>query len=138
MTQQMIETYGLDPATWQRLAAAQISSVEHLLARTCTPTQRYHLARQLGVSVGRLARWVVRADLMRLSDLQSAQAYLLELCGVGSCQELQYRLSGRLYARMQQINNEQMVLDMLPSMEQLERWMTEAGELSERELVIGG
>lgn len=138
MSAPMTETYGLDPAAWERLAAAHIRSVEQLLARTCTPTQRYQLARQLGVSVSRLARWVVRADLMRLSGLQSAQAYLLELCGVGSCQELQYRLPGRLYARMQQINSEQLVLDELPPMEQIERWMVEAGALSERELMVGG
>ena len=136
MTELMLETNGLDPLTWERLAAVRIGSVEQLLARTCTPAQRYLLARQLGVSVSRLGRWVVRADLMRLSGLGAAHAYLLELCGVASCQDLHYRLPSRLYARMQQISREQAVVAELPTAAQLERWMAEAGALAERELAV--
>lgn len=116
--------------------AARITTVEGLLARTCTPVQRFSLARQLGVSLSRLARWVVRADLMRLHPITPEQVYLLELSGVGSCQELQYRLPARLHARLRAVNDERRVLAIAPSLGEVEGWIAQATRLCMEEPVL--
>ncbi len=116
--------------------AARITTVEGLLARTCTPVQRFSLARQLGVSLSRLARWVVRADLMRLRQISPEQVYLLELSGVGSCQELQYRLPARLYARLRVVNDLHGVLAAAPSLGEIEGWIAQATTLCVEEAVF--
>ncbi|GAB4201011.1 MAG: hypothetical protein OHK0022_22600 [Roseiflexaceae bacterium] len=136
MTHGITDAAGLDAVVQEKLVAARITTVEGLLARTCTPVQRFSLARKLGISLSRLAHCVVQADLMRLHPITPEQAYLLELSGVGSCQELQYRLPARLHTRLRATNDEHHLLALAPSLAEVEAWIAQAAVLCAEEPVL--
>ena len=78
MAHKIAEIKGMDEATRTKLADANITTVEHLLEHTATPSARTALAKQLGVAGSQLTEWINRADLMRLKGVGTEMANLLE------------------------------------------------------------
>lgn len=129
MTHSIHEIEGIDPPSAALLVARGITNIHELLRRTGTPAQRNALARKLGVTRERLADWIGRADLLRLTGASAALVGMLEACGVRSCAELQHRVAANLYARLKLFNDSRRLLDPMPSLEQIEAWIIEAANL---------
>lgn len=126
MAHQIAEIKGLDSATQAKLAAAHITTVEHLLHETATSQQRAALAKQLGVDESQLTGWINRADLMRLKGVGTEMANLLELCGVDSCKELQHRKADHLHDKLKATNDARKITHHAPTLAQVEAWIAES------------
>jgi predicted flap endonuclease-1-like 5' DNA nuclease len=126
MAHKIAEIKGMDEATRTKLADAKITTVEHLLEHTATPSARTTLAKQLGVAGSQLTEWINRADLMRLKGVGTEMANLLEECGVDSCKELQHRKAENLYTKLKTTNDEKHITHHAPTLAQVEAWIAEA------------
>ena len=120
MAHKIAEIKGMDATAHTKLAEAQISTVEELLAQAGTAQQRNTLAKQLGVTSSQLTEWVNRADLMRLKGVGTEMANLLEECGVDSCKELQHRVAANLQAKLKASNDEKKITHHAPTLAQVE------------------
>lgn len=130
MAHKIAEIKGLDSAIEQKLIAAQITTVEELLAATDTVAKRNALSKQLDVSASQLIEWINRADLMRLTGVGTEMANLLEECGVDSCKELQHRVAANLHAKLKATNDAQKITHHAPTLAQVEAWIREAMTLA--------
>jgi predicted flap endonuclease-1-like 5' DNA nuclease len=130
MPHKISEIKGMDTAMQAKFAAANIATVEQLLAQSGTPAQRGTLAAQLGTTPAALTEWVNRADLMRLKGVGTEFANLLEECGVDSCKELQHRVAANLQVKLKNVNDEKRVTHHAPTLAQVEEWIQEAATLS--------
>ena len=74
MAHKIAEIKGLDAVIEQKLLAANITTVEDLLAATDTAAKRNALVNQLGVNASQLTDWINRADLMRLKGVGTEMA----------------------------------------------------------------
>ena len=112
-----------------KLAGAGIKNTDDLIAYLPHP-KRADLAKQLGIAVSEVTEMVNRADLMRLNGVGTEYANLLEECGVDSCKELQHRVPANLQAKMASVNEEKKITRRVPTLGQVETWITEAKELA--------
>ena len=126
MAHKIAEIKGMDATAQTKLAEAQISTVEQLLAKASTAQERTALAKQLGVSSAQLTEWINRADLMRLKGVGTEMANLLEECGVDSCKELQHRVAANLQTKLKATNDEKKITHHAPTLAQVEEWIREA------------
>jgi predicted flap endonuclease-1-like 5' DNA nuclease len=126
MEHKIAEIKGLDAVIEQKLLAANITTVEDLLAATDTAAKRNALVNQLGVNASQLTDWINRADLMRLKGVGTEMANLLEECGVDSCRELQHRVAANLHAKLKETNDAQRITHHAPTLAQVEEWIREA------------
>ena len=126
MAHKIAEIKGMEAAIVAKLATAQITTVEQLLAQAGTAAERNALSKQLGVSSSQLTEWVNRADLMRLKGVGTEMANLLEEGGVDSCKELQHRVPANLQAKLKGINDEKKITHHAPTLAQIEAWINEA------------
>lgn len=126
MAHKIAEIKGLDAVIEQKLLAANITTVEDLLAATDTAAKRNALVNQLGVNASQLTDWINRADLMRLKGVGTEMANLLEECGVDSCRELQHRVAANLHAKLKETNDAQRITHHAPTLAQVEEWIREA------------
>jgi predicted flap endonuclease-1-like 5' DNA nuclease len=126
MAHKIAEIKGLDAVIEQKLLAANITTVEELLAATDTAAKRNALVNQLGVNASQLTDWINRADLMRLKGVGTEMANLLEECGVDSCRELQHRVAANLHTKLKETNDAQRITHHVPTLAQVEEWIREA------------
>ena len=126
MAHKIAEIKGLDAVIEQKLLAANITTVEELLAATDTAAKRNALVNQLGVNASQLTDWINRADLMRLKGVGTEMANLLEECGVDSCRELQHRVAANLHTKLKETNDAQRITHHAPTLAQVEEWIREA------------
>jgi predicted flap endonuclease-1-like 5' DNA nuclease len=126
MSHNISEIKDLDATIQAKLEAANITTVEHLLERAGTASERNALSKQLGVTSSQLTEWINRADLMRLKGVGTEMANLLEECGVDSCKELQHRVAANLQAKLKSSNDEKKITNHAPSLSQVEAWIAEA------------
>ena len=126
MAHKIAEIKGLDAVIEQKLLAANITTVEELLAATDTAAKRNALVNQLGVNASQLTDWINRADLMRLKGVGTEMANLLEECGVDSCRELQHRVAANLHTKLKETNDAQLITHHAPTLAQVEEWIREA------------
>jgi predicted flap endonuclease-1-like 5' DNA nuclease len=126
MAHKIAEIKGLDAVIEQKLLAANITTVEDLLAATDTAAKRNALVNQLGVNASQLTDWINRADLMRLKGVGTEMANLLEECGVDSCRELQHRVAANLHAKLKETNDAQRITHHAPTLAQVVEWIREA------------
>lgn len=130
MAHTIAEVKGMGAAAQATLAAAEIRTVEQLIERTRSASERIALAKQLGVSSAELTKWINRADLMRIKGVGTEMANLLEECGVDSCKELQHRVPANLQAKLKATNDEKKITHHAPTLAQVEEWIREAATLT--------
>lgn len=109
---------------------ADIRNTQDLLDKGWTVQDRIALAEQTGLSEKILARWVRRADLMRIEGIGEEYGELLEMTGIKSVAELARRNPSNLYEKMRLTNAARDLVDRLPSSEQVTAWVDRAKELA--------
>lgn len=124
------EIEGIGPAYAEKLEAAGVRNVEHLLELGGTKKGRQELAEQAGVAEALVLRWVNHADLMRIDGVGPEYAELLEAAGVDSVPELAQRKAANLTAAMEKANAERTRVQRTPSEKVVEKWVAEAKALA--------
>lgn len=123
------EIEGIGPATAAKFKKVGIKTTGQLLARGANSKARDELAAKSGVSLKRLLRWVNHADLFRIKGVGSEYAELLEAAGVDSVPELAQRNAENLVAKMAQVNAAKELVRVVPTAEQVTRWVEQAKHL---------
>lgn len=129
-THKVSEIKDLSADIISKMNAAGVNTVEDLLAKSDTASEKSALAKTLGVTTQELTEWINRGDLMRLNGVGKEFANLLENCGVDSCKELQHRKAENLYKTLKETNDAKKIAHHAPSQAQVESWIKEAATLS--------
>ena len=88
MSYKIEDIEGIGPAYAKKLAAASITTTDHLLEKCCTPAGRKAVAEATGLSESVILKWSNMADLMRISGVGSQFSELLNGAGVDTIKEL--------------------------------------------------
>ncbi|WP_111497073.1 MULTISPECIES: DUF4332 domain-containing protein [Marinobacter] len=110
----------------EKLTAVGIDSQQGLLKQCGDRKSRQDAAARTGISEKLILKWVNRADLARIKGISTQYADLLEVAGVDSVPELGQRKPDNLLARMQDVNDERQLVRQVPSLSQVEDWVTQA------------
>jgi predicted flap endonuclease-1-like 5' DNA nuclease len=126
----LIDVEGIGPEAAATLRAAGLETTGDLLASAGLASGRKDLAAKTGLSEALLLEWVNRADLMRIAGVGSEYADLLEASGVDTVPELAGRNAANLVTTMTEVNATKHLVRRLPTVEQVEAWISEARTLS--------
>lgn len=129
MAQNIAEIEGIGPVYAEKLAVAGVKTVDDLLEKGATPGGRDELARSSGLDSSRILKWVNMADLFRIKGVGSEYAELLEASGVDTVKELRNRNADNLYAKILEVNEEKKLVRKVPSLNQIEDFVEQAGKL---------
>lgn len=106
-----------------------VMSIEDLVEQAGSASDRQSLAQSSGISRSRILRWVNMADLMRIATVDAKAADLLEKAGVDSVVELGVRSPERLLAKLENTNKSEKIMDSVPELEVIQKWVERAKEL---------
>jgi len=122
----IVDIEGIGAVNAGKLKEAGISSTDDLLGTGGTAKGRQALSEKTGISAHNLLEWVNRADLFRLKGVGEEFSDLLESAGVDTVPELAQRNAENLHARLTAVNAEKKLTRRVPTVEQLESWITQA------------
>ena len=125
----LLEIEGIGATYAGKLQAAGIETVEALLAKGATPTNRADLAQLTGISPTLILEWINHADLFRINGVAEEYADLLEEAGVDSVPELATRNPENLHQKLAQVNEQKKLVRQVPSAAQVSAWIDQAKTL---------
>jgi predicted flap endonuclease-1-like 5' DNA nuclease len=114
------------------LEKAGVTSFEKLLEATTTKKDSEALAKKTNIHEELILMWANHADLARIKGIAGHYADLLEAVGVDTVVELAKRNPDHLYELMIKVNNEVRLVKRLPSVTQVEEWITQAGRFNRK------
>ena len=129
MSYKIEEIEGIGPAYAEKLAAADITTTDHLLKLCCDAKGRKSTAEKTDVSEAQLLKWANMADLMRISGVGSEYSELLEAAGVDTVKELRNRNAENLAAKMMEVNEAKKLTRTVPSEKVVTGWVDQAKTL---------
>ncbi len=112
-----------------KLEQVGVHSVEQLLDAGSNKKGRQSLAEEAGIREELIFHWVTRADLSRVKGVNTQFVNLLESAGVGTVPELALRNPMYLESRMYKVNEQKHFVRNIPTMSQVEDWVTQAKKL---------
>ena len=107
-----------------------ITTIGSFLDLAATRRGREKLAERVGISEKLLLEWTNMADLMRVKGIGEEYSQLLEAAGVDSPAELANRRPDHLHQKMVELNLQKKLVRRVPSLGQVEVWITEAKQLA--------
>ncbi len=113
----------------KKLKEAGVSTIEKLVASGTTQSGRKEIARRSRLSEKLIDRWVKHADLFRIKGVAGLKVVLLEATGVITMKDLAKQNPEKLHANMININNKKQIVERVPGMVQVRRWVTTAKKL---------
>ncbi|WP_221937521.1 DUF4332 domain-containing protein [Shewanella psychropiezotolerans] len=87
------------------------------------------MAKLVGIDEAELLNWINRADLSRIRGVDAEYADLLEISGVDTVVELAQRDAVNLLKKLTQLNQEKSLIETLPSLSLVQKWIDEARSL---------
>lgn len=126
MSYKIEDIEGIGPAYAGKLAAASITTTDHLLEKCANPAGRKAVAAATGLSETVLLKWSNMADLMRISGVGSQFSELLNGAGVDTIKELRTRNAANLAARMLEVNTEKKLAKTSPTEATITKWIEAA------------
>lgn len=112
-----------------KLNAAGVTCIEDFLNKGADKKGRKKIADDSGISEKMILKWANRADLSRIKGVSTQYADLLEAAGVDTVPELAQRKPDNLQAKMKEVNEDKKLVRQLPSLSQVQGWVTQAKEL---------
>ncbi len=103
-----------------------IRTTVSLLRSAKTPKQRLKLAEKTGADEKLVLDWVTAADRMRIKGVGWDYAELLRVAGVRTANELRFRNPERLALAMKEANTKRKLVQVLPSVAMVTRWIEDA------------
>lgn len=125
----VIEIQGIGPKFAEKLEAAGITTVQHLLEKGATKKQREGLVETTEISDTYILKWCNHADMIRIKGVGPRFAELLEVAGVDTVPELARRNAENLTAKLVEVNEEEEKVDRVPTLHEVEAWIEEAKTL---------
>lgn len=106
-----------------------IRTTVSLLRSATTPKQRLRIAQKTGADEKCVLDWVTAADRMRIKGVGWDYAELLRVAGVRTANELRFRNPQRLALAMKEANAKRKLVQVLPSVNMVTRWIEDAKAL---------
>jgi len=122
----IIDIEGIGEVYAEKLKSAGIETVEKLLEKGATPQGRAEIERTTGIAHAHILKWVNHADLFRIKGVAGQYAELLEASGVDTVPELAMRNAENLDKRMVEVNQQKNLVNRVPSLDDIGRWVGEA------------
>ena len=119
----------IGPDTAVILKSDGIRTTVSLLRSGKTPKQRLKIAERIGTDEKRVLDWVTAADRMRVKGVGWEYSELLCAAGVKTVNELKYRNPQKLVDQMSVANTKRKLVQLLPSVTMVERWIENAKKL---------
>lgn len=129
MRYKIVDIEGVGEAYAPKLQEAGIKSPKDLLAACATPAGRKKVAAATGISGKLILKWTNHADLFRVKGVGPQFAELLEASGVDTVKELQHRVPENLVEKMIAVNEKRNLVNRVPSVKELTKWVEEAKKL---------
>jgi predicted flap endonuclease-1-like 5' DNA nuclease len=129
MKMKIADIEGIGPVYARKLSKAGIRSVESLLKKGASNKGRKEIAAASGITHTSILEWVNRADLFRIKGIGSQYSDLLEKAGVDTVVELSNRVAEKLHARMVEVNKAKNLVNELPGVKNVKKWITQAKKL---------
>lgn len=129
MSYKIIDIEGVGEVYAKKLNAAGIDTVEALLEKCATASNREKLANETGIPRKLILRWTNHADLFRIDGVGPQFAELLEAAGVDTIKELRHRNAENLAAKLEETNNERHLTGRVPSVKEIRKMIDEAATL---------
>jgi predicted flap endonuclease-1-like 5' DNA nuclease len=129
MKMKIADIEGIGPVYARKLSKAGIRSVESLLKKGASNKGRKEIAAAAGITHTSILEWVNRADLFRIKGIGSQYSDLLEKAGVDTVVELSNRVAENLYARMVEVNKAKNLVNEMPGVKNVKKWITQAKKL---------
>lgn len=123
------EIEGIGEAYEKKLKDCGVTSIENLLETCATKKGRSELALKSDISEKLILKWANHADLARVKGIGGEYAELLEASGVDTIPELAQHKADHLLAKMVEINDAKNLVRRLPTLSQIEDWISQAKEL---------
>jgi predicted flap endonuclease-1-like 5' DNA nuclease len=121
---------GIGPVFQEKLAAADIKTVESLLEKGASKSGRKAIADASGIDEGKILDWVNMADLFRINGIAGEFAELLKAAGVDTVKELRTRNAENLHDALVKTNEEKSLTRVVPSLSKVEDFIEQAKELT--------
>jgi predicted flap endonuclease-1-like 5' DNA nuclease len=121
---------GIGPVFQEKLAAADIKTVESLLEKGASKSGRKAIANASDIDEGKILDWVNMADLFRINGIASQFAELLKAAGVDTVKELRTRNAENLHDALVKTNEEKSLTRVVPSLSKVEDFIEQAKELT--------
>jgi hypothetical protein len=121
---------GPDEEEVERLKSLGIRTTERLLEEAKSPKGRSRLAAKTGIDKTRILTWANAADRMRIKGMGKGYSCLLQAVGVDTVRELRYRNPENLAEAMADANKNRKLVEFLPSVKLVSRWVKQAQELT--------
>jgi hypothetical protein len=112
-----------------KLRRARVRTTVTFLQIASSRSGRALLTKETGISSPKLLHWAKRAELMKIRDLGRDYSDLLEAVGVESVSELKRRNPESLHESMSAINNKQEIVDRMPSIKRVTKWIEESKDI---------
>ena len=112
-----------------KLRRARVRTTVTFLQIASSRSGRALLTKETGISSPKLLHWAKRAELMKIRDLGRDYSDLLEAVGVESVSELKRRNPESLHESMSAINNKQEIVDRMPSLKRVAKWIEESKDI---------
>lgn len=129
MSYAITDVDGIGPQMATKLKTCGIRTTEKLLEAAKSAKGRRALAVQIGVDEKTVLKWANLADRMRIKGVGEDYAKLLQLVGVDTVKELQYRNVSKLAQAMAEANKKHRMVRLLPSETRVKRWIEHAKQL---------
>jgi predicted flap endonuclease-1-like 5' DNA nuclease len=120
---------GIGTDTALILKSEGIRTTMGLLRLAKTPRQRLKIAAKVGADDRCVLDWVTAADRMRVKGVGWEYAELLAAAGVKTVSELRFRNPQKLVDQMIEANRKRKLVQLLPSVKAVERWIESAKRL---------
>ena len=125
----IVDIEGIGPAYAAKLKKAGLRTTEALLKKGATEKGRKEIAADTGITHTLILEWVNLADLYRVKGVGSEYSDLLEEAGVDTIVELSKRDGEHLYHKMVEVNKAKNLVNHMPGMKQVKRWIDQAKKL---------
>ena len=126
MAYPITEIQGIGTDVAAILRSDGIRTTVSLLRSAKTPKQRLRLAQKIGADEKHVLDWVTAADRMRIKGVGWDYAELLRVAGVRTSNELRFRNPERLALAMKDANAKRNLVQVLPSVNMVTRWIEDA------------
>ena len=123
---------GIDGEEIERLKSLGIRTTDRLLEEAKGPKGRKLLAAKIGIDKSRILNWANAADRMRIKGMGKGYSCLLQAVGVDTVRELRYRNPENLAQAMAEANKKRKLVQFLPSVKLITRWVKQAQELASK------
>ena len=129
MDYKIIDIEGVGDVYAEKLTAAGITKVSHLLEKCAAPKGRKELAEKTGISDKLILRWTNHADLFRIDGVGPQFAELLEAAGVDTVKEFRHRVPENLQPKLEETNTAKNLVRRVPSLKEVEKMIEQAKAL---------